>query len=153
MSRDLKTGMLIGLVVVTIAAIAISMWPGAAVEDRMRKNYDRTAQKTIIVTPAAPAAGEHVNIASRNETPAPQRQEVARAAQQVVQERPQPPVTAPAPRIHTVTADENLSTIAQVHYGDASKWPLIAEANKDVLPDVHRVRPGMRLVIPLPKSD
>lgn len=150
MSRDVKTGMLVGLVVVTIAVVAISMWPGAAVEDRLRMDSGRT-QKQTHVPPAVPPIRPPVdNSAVDNlpvETPTTQ-DNIAEAARQVVEASRQQPVGPPAPRIHIVAKDENLSTIAQIHYGDANKWPLIAEANKNVLPDANRVRPGMRLLIP-----
>ncbi len=146
MSRDLKLGMLAGLVVVVIALVVISMWPGGTVEERLRQGHGRSVQepqaRPSVVIPAGPPA----------EPPPPTPEDVTRAAIQVVEETRQTPVDT-SPRIHVVAKDENLSTIAQVHYGDANKWPLIAEANKNVLPDVNRVRPGLRLVIPLPTED
>ena len=172
MRRDVKTGMLIGLVVVTIAVIVISVWPGTTVEDRLRLNPARAVPnepQTCLMPPIeAPSVNpprqeaslphvppqvpetalEVVPGPAEAVTPAVPRQTVRQAMERIVEESRQSPPEKAAPFIHTVLKDESLSTIAQTHYGDANKWPIIAEANKKVLPNVHLLRPGMRLVIP-----
>jgi uncharacterized protein YidB (DUF937 family)/LysM repeat protein len=54
-----------------------------------------------------------------------------------------PPVGA-----YTVVSGDTLSRIARRHYGDASQWPRIFEANRDVLKDPDRIYPGQVLRIP-----
>ena len=49
---------------------------------------------------------------------------------------------------YTVAKGDNLSKIAKQHYGNASKWPLIFEANRDQLDDPDRIKPGQVLKIP-----
>lgn len=49
---------------------------------------------------------------------------------------------------HTVAKGDTLSKIAKQHYGKASKWPLIFEANRDQLDDPDRIKPGQVLRIP-----
>ncbi|MBI4577146.1 MAG: LysM peptidoglycan-binding domain-containing protein [Planctomycetes bacterium] len=49
---------------------------------------------------------------------------------------------------HTVAQEETLFSIAAHYYGTGSRWPLIAEANRDRIEDPHRLKPGMVLVIP-----
>ena len=51
-------------------------------------------------------------------------------------------------RIYAVVAGDTLAKIAEHVYGDASLWTLIFEANKDILRDPSRVRPGQKLKIP-----
>jgi nucleoid-associated protein YgaU len=53
-----------------------------------------------------------------------------------------------APTIHVVKKNETLGHIAQLHYGEASKWRLIFEANRDKLDTPDMVRAGMKLTIP-----
>jgi nucleoid-associated protein YgaU len=63
---------------------------------------------------------------------------------------PEAPVE-PAPRpVHTVHRGENLTRIARHHYGKDGErlWRRIWEANKDSLPDPHRLAEGQELVIP-----
>ena len=51
-------------------------------------------------------------------------------------------------RSYTVVAGDTLSHIAQRHYGNASRWPAIFEANRDKLSDPDRIFPGQVLRIP-----
>jgi nucleoid-associated protein YgaU len=53
-----------------------------------------------------------------------------------------------APKLREVKSGDSLSKIAKQEYGDASKWPLIFEANKDILKDPDKIFPGQQLKIP-----
>jgi nucleoid-associated protein YgaU len=156
MSRDVKTGMFIGLVLVIIGLIVISMWPGGSVEDRLLKDRDeRTVQPVLGANGGDSTEGAESIIDDNDSSEAPvepieERSEGFQAVREdVVEEVVDPPVDT-TPRIHIVAANETLSSIAQLHYGDANKWSLIAEANKDVIKNVDRLTLGMRLAIPKP---
>lgn len=49
---------------------------------------------------------------------------------------------------YTVEKDDTLQKIAKKFYDSYSKWPRIYEANKSVLPNPDRLRPGVALQIP-----
>jgi len=49
---------------------------------------------------------------------------------------------------YTVRAGDTLSHIAQHHYGKASRWHAIFEANRDQLDDPDLIRPGQVLRLP-----
>jgi nucleoid-associated protein YgaU len=49
---------------------------------------------------------------------------------------------------HTVVSGDNLSKIAKHYYGDASKYPVIFEANRPMLKDPDSIFPGQMLRIP-----
>lgn len=49
---------------------------------------------------------------------------------------------------HTVERGDTLSAIAKKHYGDASKYPRIFEANRPMLTDPDKIYPGQVLRIP-----
>ena len=51
-------------------------------------------------------------------------------------------------RSYTVEKGDTLSHIAKAHYGRASKWRAIFEANRDILDDPDRNKPGQVLTIP-----
>ena len=53
-----------------------------------------------------------------------------------------------APVVYQVRADDTLSRISAVVYGDASAWPRIFEANRDQLATPDDLILGMRLIIP-----
>jgi nucleoid-associated protein YgaU len=47
-----------------------------------------------------------------------------------------------------VAKGDTLSHIAQAHYGQASKWHAIFEANRDQLDDPDKIFPGQVLKLP-----
>ncbi|HSJ09573.1 MAG TPA: LysM peptidoglycan-binding domain-containing protein [Longimicrobiales bacterium] len=51
-------------------------------------------------------------------------------------------------RSYTVKSGDTLGKIARAHYGDASKYNRIFEANRNILSDPDRIQPGQVLVIP-----
>lgn len=51
-------------------------------------------------------------------------------------------------RTYTVKPGDTLSAIAKEHLGDANKYQKIFEANRDVLSDPDRIKPGQVLKIP-----
>jgi nucleoid-associated protein YgaU len=55
---------------------------------------------------------------------------------------------APESRSYTVEKGDTLSHIAQAHYGRASKWRAIFDANRDQLDDPDKIQPGQVLTIP-----
>jgi nucleoid-associated protein YgaU len=54
----------------------------------------------------------------------------------------------PYSQYHVVQKDETLSKIAEEYYGDKMLYPKIFEANKDILQDPDKIKPGQRLRIP-----
>ena len=55
---------------------------------------------------------------------------------------------APEGTSYTVQKGDTLSHIAKAHYGRASKWKAIFDANRDQLDDPDRIQPGQVLQIP-----
>ena len=53
-----------------------------------------------------------------------------------------------ASQYHDVVSGDTLSAIAKKYYGDASKYPVIFEANKPMLSDPNKIYPGQKLRIP-----
>lgn len=49
---------------------------------------------------------------------------------------------------YVVQKGDTLSKIAREHYGDPMLYPKIFEANRDILSDPNRIKPGQRLRIP-----
>jgi len=52
------------------------------------------------------------------------------------------------PRHYTVKPGDTLWAIAQSYYGDGAKYPVIFEANRDLLKDPNKIYPGQVLTIP-----
>ncbi len=72
--------------------------------------------------------------------------QISEPASPVQPSQPQP--EQPTGRFYTVQSGDTLGSIAKKFYGDGRKWPTIAAANKDVLPDPNRLRIGLKLRIP-----
>lgn len=53
-----------------------------------------------------------------------------------------------ADQTHTVVSGDTLSAISKKYYGDANKYMLIFNANKDKLKDPNKIQVGQVLVIP-----
>ena len=49
---------------------------------------------------------------------------------------------------YVVVSGDSLSKIAKRFYGDATKWPRIHEANRDLIKNPDLIHPGQRLKIP-----
>jgi nucleoid-associated protein YgaU len=66
-------------------------------------------------------------------------------------EAPAPEAAAPQPEpstFYTVQSGDTLSKIAAEHYGSASKYMMIFEANQPMLSDPDKIFPGQQLRIP-----
>jgi nucleoid-associated protein YgaU len=61
---------------------------------------------------------------------------------------PEPEVTNGSGKTYVVVSGDSLSKIAKREYGDASKWPRIYEANKDLIKDPNLIYPGQELKVP-----
>jgi len=146
MNKDVKMGMLIGLGLVVVVVVAISIWPGGTVGQRHRQ---AEGNGTVVSPPTVTRPITPPQASNPVQTPLLVQQQMQRAAEHVIGQFEQARIDS-GPLIHVVAEGETLTHIAQQHYGDVKKWQLIAEANKKVLPDVNLIRPGMRLVIPLP---
>jgi nucleoid-associated protein YgaU len=59
-----------------------------------------------------------------------------------------PPAENPYTQTYVVQKGDTLSKIAKQFYGDPSLYPQIFEANRDVLKDPDKIRPGQKLRIP-----
>jgi nucleoid-associated protein YgaU len=60
----------------------------------------------------------------------------------------EPAQSAAASRSYTVVRGDTLSAIAQREYGDASRWKVIFEANRDQISNPDLIQPGQVLTIP-----
>lgn len=49
---------------------------------------------------------------------------------------------------YTIVSGDSLSKIAKRYYGDAMKYPLLFEANREVIKDPNLIYPGQRIRIP-----
>ena len=55
---------------------------------------------------------------------------------------------APSRKYYEVQEGDSLSRIAKEHYGDASKWKMIYEANQKEIQDPDKIFPGQMIELP-----
>ena len=60
----------------------------------------------------------------------------------------EPEPTEPTGRTYTIQPRDTLQKISQKVYGTSHRWRSILDANRDVIPDERRMRPGIVLRIP-----
>jgi nucleoid-associated protein YgaU len=51
-------------------------------------------------------------------------------------------------QLYEIRKGDTLSAIAQTHYGKASEWRRLFEANREIIVDPDRIYPGQKIVIP-----
>jgi len=146
MRKDLKTGMLAGLVLVIVITIWLSMRPSLTVQSRaMQKNLQQSpsddSNSMQLIDEAAginePYFAKPTNLPT-DESTAKDTLAVDEQANKVK-----------TPAVHIVGAGETLSDIAKIYYGAGSEWPRIYKANKALLKSgPGALKPGMRLNIP-----
>lgn len=127
MPKDLKTGLVIGLVVVVAAAIWLSTRESLSIKSRMLKEESQAKPRYVTDLPVDDSA-------EYNE----------RTVDQDKDEKTRPAV----PRIHVVLKGETLSEISYKYYGTSTGWQKIFEANRTFMKDEKNLRPGTRLIIP-----
>lgn len=164
MRRDLKIGMLIGVGVVICATVALSMWPGVSVEERIRRNMIEGGSPSGS-QPPKPIDARPGNLVIPERKPGETNEPIVRPF--AGETKPKPVETGqksgpgattetakpkPAETIHVVAQDETLSRISQRYYGTSGQWQKILQANSAILKDPTKIKPGMKLVIPNPTA-
>ena len=66
----------------------------------------------------------------------------------MVTDQKAPPADDPYVQYYVVRKGDTLSKIAEEFYGDKMLYPKIFEANRDLLNDPDKIKPGQRLRIP-----
>ncbi|MFQ5571943.1 MAG: peptidoglycan-binding protein LysM [Rhodothermales bacterium] len=64
--------------------------------------------------------------------------------QPVEQKEPEPAFT-----FYTIQSGDSLSKIARRYYGNATKWPALFEANREVIEDPDLIYPGQQIRVPV----
>jgi len=139
MRKDLKTGMLLGVVLAAVAVVIISIY-SSTVESRLQHKETGSADEsnnepkieTGTQIPPLPVTPQ-----SEPQYPLPTEQ-----ADKIMEN------TSDNTLIHTVAPGETLSAISTLYYGTIDQQQKILDANADSITNANRLRPGMRLRIP-----
>ena len=127
MQKDWKIGLVLGLILIIVAGLwLLSTGPGLSPEARMQQSTHW-----------------HTEYANNNQLSTIDNQP----------ELPDSTVYEQADKIrtekfHFVRKGESLSGISRKYYGSANKWQTILDANRNVIKDANKLKPGTKLIIP-----
>jgi nucleoid-associated protein YgaU len=129
MQKDLKIGMLLGMVLVTAVMLWLSI--GTSLSPKARIQHLRNV------------ATVQENSGSPNNRPT--NSSAAIQPDSTIYEQAKKIKTQ---KFHIVRKGETLSEISRKYYDSANKWQKILEANRDEIEDVSKLKPGTKLIIP-----
>jgi len=165
--KDLKIGLLVGLILVVAAVIKIATDPRLSPKARMLHTKNAAAHQEsgdsagdifsdVPKTKNVPKQISYTDL-QKNETVSDNSEQVelnAVNSQDLEQSEPidvSQYVQAEkikTQRFHIVRKDQTLSSISREYYGTANKWKKIFDANRDVMKDPNKINTGMKLIIP-----
>jgi len=128
MQKDLKIGMVLGLVLTIVAVLWLSTRPSLSTKARMLNSYNAGSRQESTEQPVLPLIAK-VETEQSNVPDLTVRKEVEK-------------------QIHTIREGETLSGISREYYGSENKWQKILAANRNVIRDANKLKPGTKLIIP-----
>lgn len=156
MQKDFKVGMMVGVVALIAAVVWLSTRPDFGTQARFEKSV-RTLPTAAEFPDEDDRTEAPVRVSAERENPSPTISTAERPPAVPPLSGALSPLRGPEEetrekiktnRLHIVRSGETLSDIAQTYLGSARLWPKLLEANRETLVDPHKIRPGMKLVIP-----
>ena len=144
MQKDLKIGMILGLVLVTVTMLwffaGSNLNPKARILN-LRSNREAAAPSETF----GPAKSSEVETAREENNPLP--------ATDIQSQEPEwkkyrQEEKIKTQRFHIISEGETLSEISRKYYDSARKWQKILDANRGVIEDVNKLKPGTKIIIP-----
>jgi nucleoid-associated protein YgaU len=129
MQRDLKIGLVLGLVLAALAAVWLSTRPSLSIKARMPHSRKVGSPEEITIDEQPRFITDLPNTAST---------ETTASEEEKIETR----------KFHIVRENETLSNISYKYYGSAGKWQKIYNANRKAIKDPRKLRPGTKLIIP-----
>ena len=150
MQKDLKTGLIAGLVLIIAALVYISTRPSLSTRARMLKANQ--LDSSLSAYDYQPEASDELYREPTEEQWESSHEQAARIISKQIQKPRtgiyQQPTKITTYKFHIVRRGETLSGIARRYYGFASQWPRIYNVNRKVIDNPDVLIPGTKLVIP-----
>jgi nucleoid-associated protein YgaU len=137
MQKDLKIGMLLGLVLVMAVMLWLSISPGLSPKAGGPDPRSNPPQRE------GPARSN--NFSTNGLTTLNAEDNQSEPLDSTIYEQTEKIKTQ---KFHIVRQGETLSKISHKYYGSANKWQMILDANRNVIKDVNKLRPGIKIIIP-----
>jgi len=144
MQKDLKIGMILGLVLVTVTMLwffaGSNLNPKARILN-LRSNRETAAPPETFV----PAKSSEVEAAREENNPLPA---TDNQSQEPEWKKYRQEEKIKTQKFHIISEGETLSEISRTYYDSARKWQKILDANRGVIEDVNKLKPGTKIIIP-----
>ena len=141
MHKDVKIGMVLGLVLVAAGAVWLSTRSSLSVRSRLLESRSIAVQQAPRQAPSDTNFPSSISVATTSEV-IPEQNEVSDFV--VYDQTP----TIKSQKFHIVAKGETLSSISSKYYGSADKWKKIYDNNRDIIKDPNSLRPGTKLMLP-----
>ena len=141
MHKDVKIGMVLGLVLVAAVAVWLSTRSSLSVRSRLLESRSIQLPQAPQQAPSDTNFPSSISVATTSEV-IPEQNEVSDFV--VYDQTP----TIKSQKFHIVAKGETLSSISSKYYGSAGKWKKIYDNNRDIIKDPNSLRPGTKLMIP-----
>ena len=136
MQKDLKIGMLLGLVLAMAVMLWLSIGPGLSPKARIQH-----LRNVATVQENSGSPNNHPT----NSSAAIQPDSTIYSGGHPTVEQAEKIKTQ---KFHIIRKGETLSEISHKYYDSANKWRMILEANRDEIEDVSKLKPGTKIIIP-----
>ena len=137
MQKDLKIGMLVGLVLVMAAMLWLSIGPGLSPK---AEGPDPRSNPSPQEDPATTN-----NFSTNGLTAQSTEDNQSKPPDSTIYEQTEKIKTQ---KFHIVREGETLSEISRKYYDSANKWQMILDANRQIIKDVSKLKPGIKIIIP-----
>jgi nucleoid-associated protein YgaU len=146
MHKDVKIGMVLGLVLVAAGAVWLSTRSSLSVRSRLLESRSVPEQQAPQQAPSDTNFPSSISVAATSEV-VPEQNNVSDFV--VYDQTPiDQPQTIKSQKFHIVAKGETLGSISSKYYGSAGKWKKIYDNNRDIIKDPNSLRPGTKLMIP-----
>ena len=144
MPKDMKIGMILGLVIVTAAMLWFFAGLGPGLKGRIPNLGNNLETAGPGGTSGPPNGSEqdtvreesHQSSTTDNESQEPDWKKYRQVEKIKTQ------------RFHIIREGETLSEISREYYDTSRKWQKILDANRGVIEDVNKLKPGTKIIIP-----
>jgi len=141
MHKDLKMGLVSGVVVAMAAVFYLATRPSLT-SDQMQRRWAIDEEQSGENPPSEANSAESAAIDSEAPNFPPEQPEGFDWTKYENEENRK------TERFHIVGKSETLSEVARQYYGSAAKWKKIYNANRSTIKNPDRVSPGTKLIIP-----
>lgn len=156
MHKDLKIGLFLGLILVIFVGLRLATNPNLTPRARLQQAHDVNSRYESMDSIPELDTSQTENKFTANDTinlstTSTETETALEIKNQTVTEEPivnEPLEKIQTQKFHIVRKGETLSEIAYKYYGSAAKWNRILDANRSVIKDADKLKPGTKIIIP-----